>query len=309
MYAYQRVQRGRQGKIMRDVFGLKQRLYQRAFLRVAMPMGLDPMCARGVPSCCGGFFFEFERPRRSYTLSPVSQVRELYKDYKDLYQCVKIEATVWKQGGVGRKDSSIDRDKIRRKLWELEKARTAIRQGDAARIVNFRHPRRGQTCFVAAIDASIPGQHVAELTYDLDGATESLPLMTVADAFTESKSALHRIDNLQRPYKAFMEPCKVRENRHNLIRWARRSRPITKSHRSAIALQNFVRRAQACKKVARVRYAYWCNSRARRVVLLQTLTSFASLHTPAARKLLKLGMQLNVVDLQGDLPVLTQREK
>ena len=39
----------------------------------------------------------------SYTLSPVSQVRELYKDYKDLYQCVKIEATVWKQGGVGRK--------------------------------------------------------------------------------------------------------------------------------------------------------------------------------------------------------------
>ncbi|CAH0369277.1 unnamed protein product, partial [Pelagomonas calceolata] len=76
MYAYQRVQRGRQGKIMRDVFGLKQRLYQRAFLRVAMPMGLDPM---------------------SYTLSPVSQVRELYKDYKDLYQCVKIEATVWKQ--------------------------------------------------------------------------------------------------------------------------------------------------------------------------------------------------------------------
>ena len=161
----------------------------------------------------------------------------------------------------GGKIRSIDRDKIRRRLWELEKARTAIRQGDAARIVNFRHPRRGQTCFVAAIDNSIPGQHVAELTYDLDGATESLPLMTVADAFTESKSALHRIDNsAKRPYKACMEPCKVRENRHNLIRWARRSRPITKSHRSAIALQNFVRRAQACKKVARVRYAYWCNS-------------------------------------------------
>ena len=73
MYAYQRVQRGRQGKIMRDVFGLKQRLYQRAFLRVAMPMGLDPMCARGVPYSCpshddvGGLLFDFEvidAPRR-----------------------------------------------------------------------------------------------------------------------------------------------------------------------------------------------------------------------------------------------------
>ena len=277
MYAYQKVQRGRQGKILREIFGKKQRLFQRAFLRVAMPMGLDPM---------------------SYTLSPVSQVQELHKDARDLYTAIRIEATAWREGGR----DAYARDKIRMDLWADDAKSWELRQGDAVRIVDVRHPRRGQTAFLAAVDESIPGKEVAELTYDLDGHTESLPLMTVADAFTESKRALHRIDALQRPYLKCMEPSIVRGNRKQLISWCRKSRPITKSHRGAIALQNFVRRAQACKKVARVRYAYWCNSRARRVVLLQTLTSFASLHTPAARKLLKLGMNLNVVDLQGDLP-------
>ena len=50
---------------MRSTLGRKQRATQRAFLRVAMPMGLDPM---------------------SYTLSPISQFLELRKDAADLYR-------------------------------------------------------------------------------------------------------------------------------------------------------------------------------------------------------------------------------
>ena len=142
---------------------------------------------------------------------------------------------------------------------------------------------------------------MAELTYDLDGATESLPLMTVADAFTESKSALHRIDNLQRPYKDCMEPCKVRENRHNLIRWARRSG----RSRRAIAVPSLCRTLSDGRRLVKSGSGPICvlvqqSSATRRAVANPDV--FCVLTRRRPRKLLKLGMQLNVVDCRADSP-------
>ncbi|KAH8096114.1 hypothetical protein JL720_3465 [Aureococcus anophagefferens] len=274
---YQHLQRGRQGKLLRGVFGRYQRATQRAFLRVALPLGLDPM---------------------SYTLSPLSQASELRTDAIELFQLLKIEAQAWRDGGF----DAYQRGKKRSELLTKAAKATELRQGDAVRVVDTNNSRRGQTAFLAAIDDSVPGKAVAELTFDSDGANVSIPMMTIPDAFTASRKALCRIDALDKRYPDIMAADAVIGNKTALIMWARAHKSGSKATQAAVVIQCAARKSQARKRVGRVRYAYWCGSRARRVVLLKTLTTFAAMHIGGARALLRLKLGLNINDLRNDLP-------
>ena len=119
--------RRRQGAVLRAVFGLRQRATQRAFLRAAVPWGLDPI---------------------SFTLSPTSQAKELRKDCAQLITVARREYAVWKCGGL----DAYDREMARSDFRAAAEKECELLQGDAVRVIDHRHPRRGQTAFLAAID-------------------------------------------------------------------------------------------------------------------------------------------------------------
>ncbi|KAH8076212.1 hypothetical protein JL721_203 [Aureococcus anophagefferens] len=274
---YQHLQRGRQGKLLRGVFGRYQRATQRAFLRVALPLGLDPM---------------------SYTLSPLSQASELRTDAIELFQLLKIEAQAWRDGGF----DAYQRGKKRSELLTKAAKATELRQGDAVRVVDTNNSRRGQTAFLAAIDDSVPGKAVAELTFDSDGANVSIPMMTIPDAFTASRKALCRIDALDKRYPDIMAADAVIGNKTALIMWARAHKSGSKATQAAVVIQCAARKSRREARRPRALRVLVRVPRAARRPAQDADDLRGHAHRRRARALLRLKLGLNINDLRNDLP-------
>ena len=146
---------------------------------------------------------------------------------------------------------------------------------------------------------------MAELTFDVDGHTESLPFVAAGDDYHDACTTLCKIDPMMRwpgLRDAVLEPSKVLGNRAMLLANASRLRPEREAVKACERIQSVYRRKRAARLVARVRYAYWSGSRARRVAMLQILAATGSTHLTAVKQLVGLGVGLRVVDFCADLP-------
>lgn len=153
-----RFSRKRQALILRRLFGRIQRRTQRDFLRIAVPLGLDPA---------------------SYTLAVRSQIDELRRDAKDFVTDIIVESRAAYRAGLC---NTYLRRQIRTDLrQELCDTRETPQAGDAVRIIDPAHPRRGQTAYIVGIDTSIPEKLVAEVKFDLDGANASMPFVSAGE--------------------------------------------------------------------------------------------------------------------------------
>lgn len=153
-----RFSRQRQAFILRRVFRRLQRRTQRDFLLIAVTLGLDPA---------------------SYTLAVRSQIDELCHDARDFVTDIIVEYRAACRAGICH---SYLKSQIRTELrQEHYGMRETLQAGDAVRVIDPAHPRRGQTAYIVAIDTSIPEKLVAEVKFDLDGANASMPVVCTGE--------------------------------------------------------------------------------------------------------------------------------